>query len=98
MIAFSIQASAPPFPSFVIAYTINGFGASLGDAQANGFVANYKDNAATKMGILHAAYGKGYSSSVLLTPTLFMWLIVYHWHRRRSFGSSPRCDTVCPTS
>jgi hypothetical protein len=58
MIAFSIQASAPPFPLFVIAYTINGFGESLADAQANGFVANYKDNAAAKMGILHAAYGK----------------------------------------
>jgi hypothetical protein len=59
VVAFSIQASAPPFPLFVIAYAINGFGASLGDAQANGFVATYQDtNAATKMGILHAAYGK----------------------------------------
>ena len=93
MIAFSIQASAPPFPSFVIAYTINGFGASLGDAQANGFVANYKDNASAKMGILHAAYGKGYHSRVSLTPTL---LVVYH--RPRSFSISPRCDTVRPAS
>jgi fucose permease len=59
MIAFSIKASAPPFPVFVMAYAINGFGGSLEDAQANGFVANYKDNASTKMGILHAAYGKG---------------------------------------
>jgi len=41
-----------------MAYSINGFGLSLQDAQANGFVANYKDNAAAKMGILHAAYGK----------------------------------------
>jgi hypothetical protein len=70
MIAFIIQASAPPFPAFVIAYTINGFGESLEDAQANGFVANYKDNAAAKMGILHAAYGTGYSSIALLTLTL----------------------------
>jgi hypothetical protein len=60
-IACSIQASAPPFPFFVIAYAINGFGESLEDAQANGFVANYKDNAAAKMGFLHAAYGKEYS-------------------------------------
>jgi len=72
IIAFSIQASAPPFPSFVIAYTINGFGESLEDAQANGFVANYKDNPAAKMGILHAAYGKvflwhsGISDSIYL--------------------------------
>ena len=27
------------------------------DAQANGYVASLKDNAETKMGILHAAYG-----------------------------------------
>jgi hypothetical protein len=58
MVAFGIQASAPPFPLFVIAYAISGFGASFEDAQANGFVASYKDNAAAKMGILHAAYGK----------------------------------------
>jgi hypothetical protein len=58
MVAFGIQVSAPPFPLFAIAYAINGFGTSFGDAQANGFVASYKDNAAAKMGILHAAYGK----------------------------------------
>ncbi len=73
IIAFSIQASAPPFPSFVIAYTINGFGGSLEDAQANGFVANYKDNAAEKMGILHAAYGKGYPCSILVILSLSIW-------------------------
>ena len=49
----------------MIAYTINGFGESLEDAQANGFVASYKDNAAAKMGILHAAYGREYSCSIL---------------------------------
>ncbi|KAI9509245.1 MFS general substrate transporter [Russula earlei] len=59
IVAFSVMASAPPFPVFAIAYAINGFGASLEDAQANGFVANYKENASTKMGILHAAYGAG---------------------------------------
>jgi MFS family permease len=58
MVAFCIQASAPPFPVFVITYAINGFGESLEDAQANGFVASYEDNASVKMGILHAAYGK----------------------------------------
>jgi len=58
MVAFSIKASAPPFPVFVMAFAINGFGASLQDAQANGFVASYKNNAAAKMGIIHAAYGK----------------------------------------
>ena len=58
MVSFGIQASAPPFPLFVIAYAVNGFGTSFVDAQANGFVASYKDSAAAKMGILHAAYGK----------------------------------------
>ena len=72
MIAFSIQASAPPFPLFAIAYAINGFGESLNDAQANGFVASYKVNTAAKMGILHAAYGKVYSSTItvpVFTPS-----------------------------
>ena len=58
MVAFGIQASAPPFPLFAIAYAISGFGSSFQDAQANGFVASYQDNAAVKMGLLHAAYGK----------------------------------------
>ncbi|KAI0252492.1 MFS general substrate transporter [Lactifluus subvellereus] len=66
MVAFSIQASAPPFPLFVISYAINGFGASLEDAQANGFVASYEDNSATKMGILHAAFGAGALSCPLV--------------------------------
>ena len=67
MVAFSIKASTPPFPVFAMAYAINGFGGSLGDAQANGFVANYKDNTSAKMGILHAAYGKG------LLPSWCWW-------------------------
>jgi hypothetical protein len=28
------------------------------DAQANGFVASYEDGAETKMGIMHAVYGR----------------------------------------
>lgn len=28
------------------------------DAQANGFVASYEDGAETKMGIMHALYGR----------------------------------------
>ena len=92
MVAFCIQASAPPFPVFVIAYAINGFGGSLEDAQANGFVASYKDNASAKMGILHAAYGKcAYPS--------YPWHIVFHvLSRCRGFGGSPRCDAVCPAA
>jgi len=79
MIAFSIKASAPPFPVFVMAYAINGFGSSLEDAQANGSVANYKDNASTKMGILHAAYGAGALVSPLVA-TQFAQLHRWSFH------------------
>ncbi|KAH9061095.1 major facilitator superfamily domain-containing protein [Lactarius vividus] len=85
MIAFSIQASAPPFPIFAIAYAINGFGASFEDAQANGFVANYKDNAAVKMGILHAAYGVG-ALTAPLVATQFSQLHRWSFHYLASFG------------
>src|SRR6266404_2973376 len=88
MVAFSIQASAPPFPLFVIAYAINGFGASLEDAQSNGFVASYKNNAEAKMGILHAAYGKlSFPSQRRSLAQMF---------RYRSADSSSGCDAVCP--
>jgi hypothetical protein len=73
IIGYSLMAPAPPFPVLVIGYVINGFGLALQvrffrgafhrlmyilkDAQANGFVASLKDDAATKMHLLHAAYG-----------------------------------------
>ncbi|KAF8234579.1 MFS general substrate transporter [Tricholoma matsutake] len=58
-VAYALQAPAFPFPMFVICFAINGFGLAVQDAQANGFVASLKDNAETKMGFLHAAYGAG---------------------------------------
>ncbi|KZT32778.1 MFS general substrate transporter [Sistotremastrum suecicum HHB10207 ss-3] len=58
-IGYAVQAPAPPFPVLALGYVINGFGISLQDAQANGFVASLQENAAAKMGILHAAYGGG---------------------------------------
>ena len=59
---YAIAAGAPPFPAFVFAYSLNGFGIALQDAGANGYVAAFKYGAATKMGVLHAIYG----SSLLL--------------------------------
>jgi len=85
MVAFGIQASAPPFPLFVIAYAINGFGASFGDAQANGFVASYKDNAAAKMGILHATYGVG-AMTAPLVATQFAQFHRWSFYYLFSFG------------
>lgn len=96
MVAFSIKASAPPFPVFVMAFAINGFGGSLQDAQANGFVASYKNNAAAKMGIIHAAYGKytycARVSAIGLTSSLC------EFTRRWGVGIPPHCDTIFPAS
>ncbi|KAF8903902.1 major facilitator superfamily domain-containing protein [Gymnopilus junonius] len=57
--AYCIQSPGPPFPAFLLGYAIAGASLSLQDAQANGFVANLKHNAKSKMGMLHACYGFG---------------------------------------
>ena len=50
----------------VISLTTRSRGSRLAqDAGANGFVACLKDNAATKMGILHAVYGQKCSNSAV---------------------------------
>ncbi|KIP01300.1 hypothetical protein PHLGIDRAFT_367247 [Phlebiopsis gigantea 11061_1 CR5-6] len=58
-VGYALDAPAPPFPVLVLAFAVNGFGIALQDAGANGFVASMKDNAQSKMGVLHAAYGAG---------------------------------------
>ncbi|KAF9013472.1 major facilitator superfamily domain-containing protein [Cyathus striatus] len=64
--AYAILAPAPPFPVMVFAYGINGFGMSLQNAQANGFVASLKDNMTVKLGMLHGSYGLGAFTSPFL--------------------------------
>ncbi|KAI0087348.1 MFS general substrate transporter [Irpex rosettiformis] len=59
LVGYALMAPAPPFPVFVLGYVFNSFGLSLQDAGANGYVASLKDNAETKMGVIHAAYGIG---------------------------------------
>jgi fucose permease len=59
IVGYAFQSPAPPFPVLCIGYAFNGFGIALQDAQANGYVAELQDSAATKMGLLHAAYGVG---------------------------------------
>ncbi|KAF8813139.1 MFS general substrate transporter [Phlegmacium glaucopus] len=85
VIAYAIQSSAPPFPAYVLAYSINGVGLALQDAQANGFVATLKDNAETKMGLLHAAYGLGAFASPLVA-TQFAQLPHWSFHFLSSLG------------
>jgi len=41
---------------------------ALQDAQANGYVVVFEDDAETKMGILHAAYGKSVSEWTRQSP------------------------------
>ncbi|PPQ65344.1 hypothetical protein CVT26_000057 [Gymnopilus dilepis] len=85
IVAYAIQAGAPPFPVFVLAYTINGVGLALQDAQANGFVATLKDHPESKMGVLHAAYGLGAFASPLVA-TQFAQLPRWSFHYLASLG------------
>ncbi|KAI5897112.1 MFS general substrate transporter [Schizophyllum commune H4-8] len=57
VIAYAVDATAPPFPVLCVAYAVNGAGMSLQDAQTNGYVASLTENQEAKMGMLHAAYG-----------------------------------------
>ncbi|KIY47903.1 MFS general substrate transporter [Fistulina hepatica ATCC 64428] len=57
--AYIMMAPCPPFPVYCLAYCFVGFGMSLQNAQANGFVGSLKTNMTTKLGIMHAAYGFG---------------------------------------
>ncbi|EKM74811.1 hypothetical protein AGABI1DRAFT_116723 [Agaricus bisporus var. burnettii JB137-S8] len=85
IIAYAMQSPAPPFPVFVMAYTINGVGVALQDAQANGFVANLRSDSETKMGLLHAAYGAGALASPLIA-TQFSLLRQWSFHFLVSLG------------
>ncbi|KAJ6627841.1 major facilitator superfamily domain-containing protein [Mycena sp. CBHHK59/15] len=76
IIAYAMQAPAPPFPVFVLSFVINGVGMAIQDAQANGYVASLKNNSEIKMGLLHGAYGAGALASPLVA-TQFSQL--HHW-------------------
>ncbi|KAI0052804.1 MFS general substrate transporter [Auriscalpium vulgare] len=58
MIAYAIQAPAPPFPVFVLSYVLQGFSGSFMDAHANGYVVSLK-NQSSSLGIAHSVYGIG---------------------------------------
>lgn len=73
---YAIASAAPPFPAFVFAFALNGFGIALQDAGANGYVASLKDNAQTKMGIMHAVYGAGALCAPLSATQFFK---MQHW-------------------
>ncbi|KAK0454058.1 MFS general substrate transporter [Desarmillaria tabescens] len=85
VIAYTLQAPALPFPVFVIAYMINGVGLAFQDAHSNGYVACYKNNPETKMGLLHAVYGAGALCSPLVA-TQFAHLSHWSFHYLVSLG------------
>ncbi|KAF8155520.1 hypothetical protein B0H34DRAFT_808609 [Crassisporium funariophilum] len=65
-----MKSSAPPFPVFLLAYLYQGsqeYPTRFQDAQANGYVATLKHNAAAKLGILHASWGVGALISPLVS-------------------------------
>ncbi|KAF9787908.1 MFS general substrate transporter [Thelephora terrestris] len=84
-IAYSIQAPAPPFPLFVLAPILNGFGMAIQDAQANGYVASLDNHKEVRMGILHAVYGLGAFSAPLVS-TQFSTMRHWSFHYLSSMG------------
>ncbi|KAJ7753373.1 major facilitator superfamily domain-containing protein [Mycena maculata] len=85
IVAYAIQAPAPPFPVFVLSFVINGVGVAIQDAQGNGYVASLKHNPETKMGLLHGAYGAGALASPLVA-TQFSQIRHWSFHYLVSLG------------
>jgi len=85
VIGYAIIAPAPPFAALCVGFFIDGIGISLQDSQSNGFVASLKENSATKMGLLHAAYGLGAMISPL-AATQFAQIPRWSFHFLCSCG------------
>ncbi|KAG8857284.1 hypothetical protein FRB91_011510 [Serendipita sp. 411] len=85
VIAYSVQAAAPPFLVLCVMYALNGFGVSIQDAQANGLVASVHKHASEKMGLLHAIYGLG-AFAAPLVATQFAQLERWSFHFLASLG------------
>ncbi|KAJ7927608.1 MFS general substrate transporter [Mycena leptocephala] len=75
VVAYSIQAPAPPFPLFVLSFAFNGFGFAVQNSQTNAYVASLY-NSELYMGMLHASYGAGALSSPLLATQFAQ---MHHW-------------------
>ncbi|WVQ81603.1 hypothetical protein IAT38_003727 [Cryptococcus sp. DSM 104549] len=65
-IAYSLMCWGGPFPLFLIAFILNGFGVGLQDAQVNSLTSRLP-GAATKMFLMHAFYGFGATVSPLVS-------------------------------
>ncbi|KAK2746720.1 hypothetical protein FQN55_005447 [Onygenales sp. PD_40] len=81
LIPFLIMAIRPPYPVFLVAYAIVGFGNGLIDAAWNAWVGDMV-NANALMGFLHAFYGLGATVSPtiatgMINAGLDWWLFYY---------------------
>jgi len=85
MLAYTLQSPGLPFPVFVMAFTINGIGLAVQDAQANGYVSSLRDNKEAKMGMLHAVYGAG-ALAAPLVATQFAQTKHWSFHYLISLG------------
>jgi len=65
-LGFVLMCFGGPYPLFVFAYYLNGFGLGLQDAQVNALTSRLP-NAATKMFLMHAVYGLGATISPLVS-------------------------------
>lgn len=66
IIAYALICWGGPYPLFVFAFVLIGWGLGLQDAQVNSLVARMK-NANTKMFLMHAMYGVGATASPLVS-------------------------------
>ncbi|KAF8306102.1 MFS general substrate transporter [Clavulina sp. PMI_390] len=87
-ISYAIQASAPPFPVFVMSFLFTGFGEGLSSAQTNGLVALLPTNPNAKLGFLHATYGMGAFASPLVSTQFSNMPVAWHYYYLTSFGLS----------
>ncbi|KAJ6545331.1 major facilitator superfamily domain-containing protein [Mycena capillaripes] len=76
IVAYTVQAPAPPFPLFVLSFIFNGFGIAIQNAQTNAYVASLRHNSELNMGMLHASYGAGALSSPLVATQFAQ---MHHW-------------------
>ncbi|KAL5482852.1 hypothetical protein ACEPAI_9447 [Sanghuangporus weigelae] len=88
LIAYCIQAPAPPFPVFAMALFFSGFGIALQlqNAGAIVFVINLR-NSSAKMGVLQACYGLGALTSPL-AATKFSAMPHWSYHYLASLGGA----------
>ncbi|KAJ7081684.1 major facilitator superfamily domain-containing protein [Mycena crocata] len=85
IVAYTIQAPAPPFPLFVISFAINGVGVAIQNAQTNAYVASLRHDSELYMGMLHASYGAG-ALSAPLVATQFAQMQHWSFHYLVSLG------------